>query len=188
MSDRILVVAEQREGKLNRVSLETLAGAQAMGKETGWPVEVVLPGYHTTALAQELAGYKVEKVYDLSAASLEAYTSDAYVHGLKGFIAQQQPKLVLFPHTYQVRDFAPRLALALDRTLISDAIGYKLENGKLLFIRQMFQGKFVADVAFAGGGSLVSPPCRLALTGRTRRKRARPRWRPSKPPSRRRCV
>jgi electron transfer flavoprotein alpha subunit len=113
-------------------------------------VDVVLPGYKTTALAQTLAGHKVEKVYDLEAASLEAYTSDAYVHALKEFIANQQPKLVLFPHTYQVRDFAPRLALALDRTLISDSIGYKHEGGKLLFTRQMFQGKFVADVAFAG--------------------------------------
>jgi electron transfer flavoprotein alpha subunit len=150
MPDRILVVAEQREGKLNRVSLETLTAAQEISQETGWPVEVILPGYRTTALAQELAGYRVEKVYDLTAASLEAYTSDAYVHALKQFLADQQPKLVLFPHTYQVRDFAPRLALALDRTLISDAIGYKHENGKLLFIRQMFQGKFVADVAFAG--------------------------------------
>jgi electron transfer flavoprotein alpha subunit len=152
MADRILVVAEQREGQLNRVSLETLAAAQAIGKEAGWPVDVVLPGYKTTALAQALAGHKVEKVYDLGAPSLEAYTSDAYVHALKEFIAAQQPKLVLFPHTYQVRDFAPRLALALDRTLISDAIGYKHEGGKLLFTRQMFQGKFVADVAFAGDG------------------------------------
>jgi electron transfer flavoprotein alpha subunit len=150
MADRILVVAEQREGKLNRVSLETLAAAQAIGKETGWPVDVVLPGHLTTALAQELAGRKVEKVYDLEGASLEAYTSDAYVHALKQFLSSQQPKLVLFPHTYQVRDFAPRLALALDRTLIADAVGYKYENGKLLFTRQMFQGKFVADVAFAG--------------------------------------
>lgn len=150
MADRIMVVAEQREGKLNRVSLETLAAAQAIGKEMGWPVEVVLPGNDTAALAQELAGYAVEKVYDLEAPSLEAYTSDAYVHALKQFVASQQPKLVLFPHTYQVRDFAPRLAMALDRSLISDAIGYKHENGKLLFTRQMFQGKFVADVAFAG--------------------------------------
>src|SRR5580704_13372330 len=152
MADRILVVAEQREGQLNRVSLETLAAAQAIGKETGWPVDVVLPGYKTATLAQALAGHKVDKVYDLEAPSLEAYTSDAYVHALKEFIASQQPKLVLFPHTYQVRDFAPRLALALDRTLISDAIGYKQEGGKLLFTRQMFQGKFVADVAFAGDG------------------------------------
>ena len=150
MADRILVVAEQREGKLNRVSLETLAAAQAIGKETGWPVDVVLPGFHTAALAQELAGYQTEKVYDLEGPSLEAYTSDAYVHALKALVADLQPKLVLFPHTYQVRDFAPRLALALDRTLISDAIGYKNESGKLLFTRQMFQGKFVADVSFAG--------------------------------------
>jgi electron transfer flavoprotein alpha subunit len=150
MADRIMVVAEQREGTLNRVSLEIIAAAQAISKETGWTVEVVLPGSQTSALAQELAAYQVDKIYDLQAASLDAYTSDAYVHALKQFILSQQPKLVLFPHTYQVRDFAPRLALALDRTLISDAIGYKHENGKLLFTRQMFQGKFVADVAFAG--------------------------------------
>jgi electron transfer flavoprotein alpha subunit len=150
MADRIMVVAEQREGTLNRVSLETIAAAQAIGKETGWTVDVVLPGNETSALAQDLAGYQVDKVYDLEGSSLAAYTSDAYVHALKEFISRQQPKLVLFPHTYQVRDFAPRLALALDRTLISDSIGYKYENGKLLFTRQMFQGKFVADVAFAG--------------------------------------
>jgi len=81
---------------------------------------------------------------------LAAYTSDAYVDALKAFIAEEQPKLVLFPHTYQVRDFAPRLALALDRTLISDSIGYRYEGGKLLFTRQMFQGKFAADVSFGG--------------------------------------
>src|SRR6201996_5641648 len=150
MADRILVVAEQREGKLNRVSLETLAAGQAIGRGAGWPVDVVLPGLHGTPLAQELAAYNVEKVYDLEGPSLEAYTADAYVHALKAFVGNLQPKLVLFPHTYQVRDFAPRLALALDRTLIADAVGYKYENGKLLFTRQMFQGKFVADVAFAG--------------------------------------
>ena len=150
MGDRIVVVAEQREGKLNRVSLETLAGAQAIGKQTGWAVDVVLPGYQTAALAEELAGYQAGKVYSLEAASLAAYTSDAFVHALKHFLEIQQPKLVLFPHTYQVRDFAPRLALSMDRTLISDAVGYKYEGGKLLFTRQMFQGKFVADVAFAG--------------------------------------
>jgi electron transfer flavoprotein alpha subunit len=150
MSDRIMVVAEQREGTLNRVSLETVAAAQAISKESGWPVDIVLPGDQTSALAQGLAAYKVDTVYDLEASSLAAYTSDAYVHALKECISARQPKLVLFPHTYQVRDFAPRLALALDRTLISDAVGYKYENGKLLFTRQMFQGKFVADVAFAG--------------------------------------
>ena len=150
MADTILVVAEQREGKLNRVSYETIAAAQAVSKDSGWPVEVVLPGSGIGALAQELAQKAVAKVYGLEAPALAAYTSDAYVYALKAFIGEKQPKLVLFPHTYQVRDFAPRLARALDRTLISDSIGYKHEGGKLLFTRQMFQGKFAADVSFGG--------------------------------------
>jgi electron transfer flavoprotein alpha subunit len=150
MADTILVVAEQREGRLNRVSFETIAAAQSIAKETGWPVEVVLPGSGIAALAQELASKAVARVYALETAGLAAYTSDAYVTALKQFIQDKQPKLVLFPHTYQVRDFAPRLALALDRALISDAIGYKYENGRLLLTRQMFQGKFAADVSFVG--------------------------------------
>jgi len=150
MADTIFVIAEQREGKLNRVSFETIAAAQSIAKETGWPVEVVLPGSGIAALAQELAQKAVARVYALEGAGLAAYTSDAYVFALKQFIEDKQPKLVLFPHTYQVRDFAPRLALALDRALISDAIGYKYENGKLLLTRQMFQGKFAADVSFVG--------------------------------------
>jgi electron transfer flavoprotein alpha subunit len=150
MPDTILVVAEQREGKLNRVSFEAIAAAQQIAKETGWQVEAVLPGSNIAGLANELAPTGVAKVYALEAPSLAAYTSDAYVEALKHFIAERQPKLVLFPHTYQVRDFAPRLALTLDRTLISDSVGYKYEGGKLLFTRQMFQGKFAADVSFAG--------------------------------------
>jgi electron transfer flavoprotein alpha subunit len=150
MADLILVVAEQREGKLNRVSFETIAAAQAIAKETGWAVEVVLPGSGVTALAGELAAKFSGTVTGLDGPGLAAYTSDAYVYALKAFIEEKQPKLVLFPHTYQVRDFAPRLALGLDRTLISDATGYKYENGTLLFTRQMFQGKFAADVSFGG--------------------------------------
>ena len=146
----ILVVAEQREGKLNRVSFETIASAQQIAKQTGWAVEAVLPGSNIAPLANELAQKAVAKVYALESPALAAYTSDAYVEALKHFIADKQPQLVLFPHTYQVRDFAPRLALALDRTLISDSTGYKYESGKLLFTRQMFQGKFSADVSFQG--------------------------------------
>lgn len=150
MADIILVVAEQREGRLNRASFETIAAAQSIAGQTGWAVEVVLPGSGIAALAQELATKAVAQVYALEAEPLAAYTSDAYVHALRSFIAEKQPRLVLFPHTYQVRDFAPRLALALDRTLISDATGYQYENGVLLFTRQMFQGKFAADVSFGG--------------------------------------
>jgi electron transfer flavoprotein alpha subunit len=151
MPNTILVVAEQREGSLNRASFETIAAAQSIAKESGWTVEVVLPGNHLGTAVGELAGKAVTKVHALESPALDNYTSDAYVFALKHFLAEERPALVLFPHTYQVRDFAPRLALALDRTLISDCTGYKHEaGGKLLFTRQMFQGKFTADLCFVG--------------------------------------
>src|SRR6516162_5573273 len=150
MADMILVVVEQREGKLNRVSWETLKGAQALAEQTGWTLEAAVAGNGVNAIATEVAAKKVAKVYDLESTKLEPYTPDSFAFALKGLIEQNQPKLVLMPHTYQVRDFAPKLATALNRALISDAIGCKYEGGKLLFTRQMFQGKFAADVSFTG--------------------------------------
>src|SRR5712664_3243534 len=150
--DTILVVVEQREGKLNRVSWETIAAGQAIAAHTGWTLEAAVMGSGVAAIAGEVAGKKIAKVYDVESARLEAYTPDAFAHGLKGFLEKRPARLVLMPHTYQVRDFVPKLATALGSTAITDAVGYKYEGGKLLFTRQMFQGKFVADVSFAGTG------------------------------------
>lgn len=152
MADTILVLVEQQHGTLNRVSLETIAAAHAISKDTGWQVEISVLGSGIGPIAQELATRKCAKVYAIESPQLASYTSDAYVYILKQFLADKQPKLVLMPHTYQVRDFAPRLALALGKTVIPDAVGYKYQDGKLLFTRQMFQGKFAADVSFSEQG------------------------------------
>ena len=149
MADTILIVVEQREGKLNRVSLETLTAAQAIASEIGWSLEAAVIGTNIDGVAQEIAKVKVSKVYAIESPQLERYTADAHVAALKQFITSKQPKLVLMPHTYQVRDFAPKLAASLTRTLISDAIGYRKDGAKLVFTRQMFQGKFAADVSFS---------------------------------------
>jgi electron transfer flavoprotein alpha subunit len=150
MADTILVVVEQREGKLNRVSWETLTGAQQLAAAAGWTLEAAVAGSAVGDIANEIAAKKVAKVYDIESKALEPYTPDGFVAALKPFIEDKRPRLVLMPHTYQVRDFAPKLAAALNRSLVSDAVGYKYEGGKLLFTRQMFQGKFSADVSFVG--------------------------------------
>jgi electron transfer flavoprotein alpha subunit len=152
MANTILVVVEQREGKLNRVSWETIAAGQAIAAQTGDTLEAAVVGSGVAAIAGEVAAKELAKVYDVESAKLEPYTPDAFAYALKDFIQKHPAKLVLMPHTYQVRDFAPELATALETTAISDVIGYKYESGKLLFTRQMFQGKFVADVSFAGSG------------------------------------
>ena len=149
MADTILVVAEQREGKLNRVSMETLAAAQSVAADMGWALEAAVIGGSIDNVGQEIAKVKLAKVYAMESSQLQHYTADAYVAALKQFISSKQPRLVLMPHTYQVRDFAPKLAAALGRTLISDCIAYRKEGNKLVFTRQMFQGKFAADVSFS---------------------------------------
>jgi electron transfer flavoprotein alpha subunit len=149
MPDTILVVVEQREGKLNRVSWETLTAGQALSAETGWTLEAAVAGSNVAAFAGEVAAKKVAKVYAIESSKLEPYTPDAFVAGLKQVISSQQPKLVLMPHTYQVRDFVPKLATAMQRTVISDCTGFKKVGDKLVFARQMFQGKLAADVSFA---------------------------------------
>ena len=152
MSDTILVVVEQREGKLNRVSWETISAGQTIAAATGWTLEAAVVGSGVAAIAGEVAAKKVAKVYAIESPKLEPYTPDAFAHALKSFLALHPAKVVLMPHTYQVRDFVPKLATSLATTAISDAIGCKYEGGKLLFTRQMFQGKFVADVSFNGSG------------------------------------
>ena len=153
MTDNILVVVEQREGKLNRVSWETIAAGQAIAAQTGWTLEAAVVGAGVAAIATEVASKKVAKVYDVESPKVEPYTPDAFAYALKEFLGSHPAKLVLMPHTYQVRDFVPKLATALKTTAISDVIACKYEGGKLLFTRQMFQGKFVADVSFAGSGT-----------------------------------
>src|SRR5262244_2047772 len=148
MPENILVIFEQREGKLNRVSWETLTGGQAIAADTGWTLEAAVVGANAQAIAAEVAGKKVAKVYAIESPKLDPYTPDAFAAALKQFISSTQPKLVLMPHTYQVRDFVPKLATAMGRTAISDCIGYKKEGDKLFFTRQMFQGKLAADVSF----------------------------------------
>jgi electron transfer flavoprotein alpha subunit len=149
---KILVVAEHRQGKWNNASFETLAAAQQIAGATSSNVSAVVLGRGMSAFAEELAGKAVGEVLAVEHELLAEYTPDGYCIALKQVIEAAKPDLVLFPHTYQVRDFAPKLAAMLGKGMIGDCVGYRSEGGKLVFVRQMFQGKTVADVTFLGDG------------------------------------
>ena len=142
----ILVIAEQRAGTLNPVTWETVAAGQALEG----PVSVVVTGARVGAVVEELAAANVAEVLAVEDSALEPYTPDGFVTALAQVLEQVQPSLVLFPHTYQTRDYAPALAARLERTLIADCIGSRSREGRVAFVRPMFQGKFVADVAPEG--------------------------------------
>jgi electron transfer flavoprotein alpha subunit len=145
---KILVVTEQRQGKLNPTSFETLVAAQQIAAASSGSVGAVVLGKGVAALADELAAKNVAEVLLVEHDLLENYTPDGYCVALKQVIEAAKPDLVLFPHTYQVRDFAPKLAASLGKAMIGDCIGFRHEGGKLIFVRQMFQGKTAADVSF----------------------------------------
>ena len=147
---KILLITEQREGQWNKTSFETMAAAQQIAAETKSRLAGVVIGKGVAALAGELAATKLDEVLLVEHDLLAAYTPDGYTAALQQAIAQAKPDLVLLPHTYQVRDFAPKLAASLGKGMIGDCIGYRHENGKLIFVRQMFQGKTAADVVFEG--------------------------------------
>jgi electron transfer flavoprotein alpha subunit len=149
----ILLITEHRDGKWNKTSFETLAAAQQIASDTGGHLKAVVIGRGVESLANELASTKVDEVLLAQHNLLAEYTPDGYTNALKQVIEHAKPELVLLPHTYQVRDFAPKLAASLDKGLIGDCIGYRYEQGQMIFVRQMFQGKTVADVVFRG-----SPP------------------------------
>jgi electron transfer flavoprotein alpha subunit len=147
----ILAVLEQRDGKLHKMSLEALAAAQQFGSELGLPVFAAALGAAVSGTAVEaLEGYRLERVHVLEHELLKDYTPDGYSIALQQLIARHGPKFVIFPHTYQVRDFAPKLAAALGRVLVSDVVSHRVENGNLVLVRQLFQGKINADVRFEG--------------------------------------
>ena len=137
----ILVVAELTTSGLHKMSLESVAAAQSMGE----PVSVALFGHNTAAAAGALAKYRLERVIALEHELLSQYTADGATAALAWLIEDLQPGIVLFPHTYQVRDYAPRLATRLGRPLVSDAVAIERDEKGLLLRRQLFQGKLVAD-------------------------------------------
>jgi electron transfer flavoprotein alpha subunit len=142
----ILVIAEQRDGKVNRASWEPIVA----GQKSGQPVKVAVLGAGASAAAAELAAASVAEVVCLEAPALGAYTADGYTAALAALIAAEAPTYVYVAHTYQTRDFAPKLAARLDRAIVTDCVGVKPHGDGVVFARPVFQAKLYADVVLDG--------------------------------------
>jgi electron transfer flavoprotein alpha subunit len=152
----ILVVLEQQAGQWHRMSWETLAAGQQLGAALGEPVEAAVVGNGIDTLAKDAAAKKVARVWAVEHDLLDSYTADGYAAALEQLIQKTQPKVILFPHTYQVRDFAPKLATRFSQVLVSDAIAARVDSGTLTLVRQFFQGKLSGDVRISGAGPVFA--------------------------------
>jgi electron transfer flavoprotein alpha subunit len=142
----ILVVAEQRDGVLNRASWEAIAAAQQLAA----PVTVAVLGSGVDAVASELATADVSAVVVVDQPWLASYTADGAVLALAALAEQEKPEGIFFPHTYQTRDFAPALAARLKRPIVTDVVALKKDGAGVSYVRPVFQGKLTADVVAVG--------------------------------------
>ena len=154
----ILVIAEQRNGKLNRASWETIAAAQALAAlsadvspETfGMPIKLAVFGQTVRDLANELAAARAIEVLFAEHPALATYTPDAFAMAIQGVAEQEKPTFVLLPHTYQTRDLAPLVAARMRKSLITDVTRISGAGADAIFTRPMFQGKLAAQVKPVG--------------------------------------
>jgi electron transfer flavoprotein alpha subunit len=150
----ILVIAEQREGKLNRATWEAVAAAQQLAG--GDAMRIAVLGASAGAASQELAAAGVGEVLTVTDVALEPYTPDGYALALAQVIGSVAPDVVALAHTYQARDFAPMLAARLNLALVTDVTGINGTGRQATFTRPMFQGKLAAEVKPVGKGALVT--------------------------------
>lgn len=146
----ILVFIEHKNCVLNKTSLEAITAAQSIGKDLGLKVSAVLPCDKDCTLAQEIAGYDLEKVIVAKNDKLGTYTPDGYADAWEQVIKVTNPQYIVMSHTYQVRDFAPKVAARLGREVVGDCIRYTAEGEKLVLTRRIFLGKLDADMTIGG--------------------------------------
>ena len=142
----ILVIAEQRDGTLNRASWEALAAAQALAGPGGPSISAAVLGADVRCIAEELSTAAVADVLLVQDPALALYTADAFTTAAAALVERTRPAFVVLPHTYQTRDFAPMLAARLRRPLIADVIAVNGTGAQATFVRPMFQGKLSAEV------------------------------------------
>src|SRR4051812_11638110 len=156
MSQGILVFVEHRDGAINKTSFEAIAAAQMFGAKLGQQISAVILGADVTALSDQIAGFELSKVLIARNEKLSTYTPDAYTDAMERVVRNVDPQFVIMPHTYLVRDYAPKLAARFQKSLISDCVRARMNSGSITFTRRIFQGKIDADVVSDGAAPVFA--------------------------------
>ncbi|MGM9946374.1 MAG: electron transfer flavoprotein subunit alpha/FixB family protein [Lysinibacillus sp.] len=152
MSNKVLVLAETREGSLRNVSFEAIAA----GKKIGGEVVSVLIGDGVAGVANELIAYGADRVVTVEHPHLKAYTSDGFSQALMAVVEQEKPEAIVFGHTALGKDLAPKIASKLQSGLISDVTEIEGEGDDALFIRPIYSGKAFEKVKVKDGVVFVT--------------------------------
>jgi Electron transfer flavoprotein, alpha subunit len=142
----ILIILEDSNGKIHRMGLESIAGAQKLASSTGLKTSAVVMGSNADALADEASQFDLGEVIRIKDELLSTYSSDGYAHAVKQIIDSESPAYVLFGHSYQVRDYVPKLSAKLMKPFLADNIALNVDGDTMTLTKQMFNAKLFSDV------------------------------------------
>ncbi|WP_127596055.1 electron transfer flavoprotein subunit alpha/FixB family protein [Paenibacillus lautus] len=155
MSKTILVYAENRDGKLRQVALETLGAARLIAGD-GDSIRILVAGSNITEAVSDLNTYGADTIYTVEHDDLESYNPEAYMAAIEAVIGQAQPDAVLFGHTAIGRDLAPLVAASLNAGQISDVTAIDNDGGEAVFTRPLYAGKAFEKRVFQNGPWVVT--------------------------------
>ncbi len=144
----VWIFAENRNGKLAKVSFELLGEGKKLATSLGENLSAVLFGEQTENNCQELLKRGADTVYVMDEPALKNFQDDPYVELLTYLVNQYKPEILLIPATSQGRSFAPRVAARLQTGLTADCTGLEIEEKtKLLYqTRPTFGGNLMATI------------------------------------------
>ncbi|UCG31639.1 MAG: electron transfer flavoprotein subunit alpha/FixB family protein [Phycisphaerales bacterium] len=148
MGNDILVLAEQRGGRLHATALQLVTAARELAKATGGQVLACVVGHKVSEAAGKLGADGVGKVVAVDDASLELYSPLQYTTAAAAVIEKTAPKAVLLAATFMGRDWGPRLAARLKAGLASDCTEVKIEAGAVHACKGVCNGKAIAEFKF----------------------------------------
>ncbi|KPI56928.1 electron transfer flavoprotein subunit alpha [Clostridioides difficile] len=144
----VWVIGEQREGKINPVTIELIGEGRKLADQLGKELAVVIAGYEVEKEVKELLHYSVDKVYYINDPLLKDFTTDGYAISIASLIERKKPEVVLVGATSIGRDIAPRIAGKVGTGLTADCTKLEIDStdNKLLQTRPAFGGNLMATI------------------------------------------
>ena len=149
----ILVVLEDLNGKIHRLGLEALVGAQKLSESKSLNITALAIGSNADELASMASQYDIDKVLKVTNDLVSNYSSDGYTEVVRQVIDRESPKYIFFGHTYQVRDYVPKLSAKLMKPFLADSISFEVDGDSVITTKQMFNAKLLSKIT-----ALKNPP------------------------------
>tara|TARA_B100001142_G_scaffold321846_1_gene369168 strand:+ start:6667 stop:7632 length:966 start_codon:yes stop_codon:yes gene_type:complete len=142
----ILVVLEDSNGKIHRLSLEAIAGAQKLANSHKLSVSALVIGMNADDLSSEASQYNIDKVLKVNNDLISSYSSDGYAEVVRQVIERESPKYIFFGHSYQVRDYVPKLSAKLMKPFLADSVAFEINEDSTESIKQTYNAKLLSNI------------------------------------------